>query len=98
MAEPDFPEEVMGEGHAHQLLDPIGPGELLGAQVPEDGAALVEQVTGAGVLVLEGLQAAEDTEAQGGAQLVSGVTKQWQALLEQRLGRRPPLKARSPDL
>jgi hypothetical protein len=52
LGEPDLAEEVVHKGYVQQLLDAVGPGELVSVQLPEQGLALVEQVAGASVLVL----------------------------------------------
>jgi hypothetical protein len=51
LAKPDLPEEVTREGDAHQLLETVGPRELIGVQIPEQGLAPVEEVAGFNVLM-----------------------------------------------
>lgn len=83
LSEPDLAEEVVTPGQPSAIA---GRGELVRIQLPDQVLALVEQVAGASVLVMEGQQVAKDAGGQGGAQFIPRLAEQGHALLEQRLG------------
>jgi hypothetical protein len=90
LAEPDPAEDVIHHRDRHLLLKPVIPGEVVVAQFPQQGLALVKESAGAGVIAAECREVAQNGQDQRVPrhrlrQLFVVLPVQRQALLEQLL-------------
>jgi hypothetical protein len=60
LAEPDLAEDGLQEGGGRQPLIPVVPGEVVVAQLPQQGLALSEELAGGGVVAAECRQMTQD--------------------------------------
>jgi hypothetical protein len=90
LAEPDLAQDVIHQGEGHLLLKPVVPAEVVVAQLPQQGLALVKEVAGAGVIAAACREVAQNDQDQRvhrhrHRQRLVVLPVQWQRLLQQLL-------------
>jgi hypothetical protein len=70
LAEPDLAEEVVQQGDVKQMLNTVGPGELVAAQLVQMSLAQFEQVARARIIVVQRRYVPQHSRYVGYAELV----------------------------